>query len=89
MERNQPSPELKKPPKVVQHLFGLLATGRYAGEWVSEFVALYSQIASESGDEAANDWALKELFASLSPSIAARLLHLFRLGRAVWRYISK
>jgi hypothetical protein len=62
-----------------------LAAGRYAVEWLPEFLILFDQIVDEDGEEAAFDWALRELMLSLKPSLAVRIERALRFVHRVWK----
>jgi hypothetical protein len=62
-----------------------LAAGRYAAEWLPEFLILYDTVVVEEGDDAAHDWAIGEFKRSLRPASAARALWILRLARVIWK----
>jgi hypothetical protein len=66
-------------------LYRRLAAGRYAVEWLPEFLILFDQIVGEDGEEAAVDWALRELMLSLRPSLAVRIERVLRFVYRVWK----
>jgi hypothetical protein len=73
------------PPRWVTQLYRCLAAGRYAVEWLPEFLILFDQIVDKDGEEAAFDWALRELLLSLKPSLAVRIERAIRFVHRVWK----
>jgi hypothetical protein len=69
----------------VETIYRALATGRYAAEWLPEFLLQYDQIISEQGEEAALEWALYELAGSIQPALVGRLMRLVRVAYKAWK----
>ena len=77
------------PPKLVSRLYSWLAYGRYASEWLPEFLIRYEQILDENGEEQALEWAMQELLATLRPAAAARIYRFVRLIHLAWKLYNK
>jgi hypothetical protein len=81
-------PEGKKdyhhPRNWVVQLYKLLAAGRYAVLWLPEFFILYDMIVEEEGEEAAHDWAIRELMLSIKPSVALKVYRILRWAYLAW-----
>lgn len=83
---SQPENGQKHAPKGwIQKLYGLMAAGRYASEWLPEFLILYEMIAQEDGEDEAVDWVLRELSLTWRPSTVAHCMHIARIGYRAWR----
>jgi len=76
---------LRKPSRWDQHLYRLIAAGRYAADWLPEFLYLYGIILSEEGEDAASEWVQRELLYSFKAGAQARFLWIIRLGYSIWR----
>jgi hypothetical protein len=72
------------PHRWAEYLYRSLAVGRYAVVWLPELVILYESILLEDGEDAAQDWLMKELALSISPSLTLRFFRLYRAARLVW-----
>ena len=81
--------KVRHPPKWVANVYRLLAAGRFSARWLPEFLILYDLYVLEEGEEAANNWALKELALSIKPALALRFLGLFRLVFKAWEIYRK
>ena len=77
------------PPKWVSRLYGWLSYGRYASDWLPEFIICYQQILDQDGEEQALEWALQELLRTLKPAAAARIYRLVRLIHWAWKLYSR
>jgi hypothetical protein len=73
------------PPWWVRLFYRYLAAGRYAAEWLPELLVFYDQMVAEDGEDAAFNWAVKELALFIKPSIAARMLWILRFAHRVWK----
>ena len=78
-------PRDPRPPWWITQLYRCLAAGRYAVQWLPEFLVLFDQIVSEEGEQAAFEWALRELVLSLKPSVAVRIVRIFRFIYRAWK----
>jgi hypothetical protein len=82
---SQPSDEKNRlPPRWATNLYRFLAVGRYAVIWLPELVILYDLIVEEEGESKAQDWLMKELALSISPSLSLRLFRLYRAAHLAW-----
>jgi hypothetical protein len=66
-------------------LYRFIAAGRYAIIWLPEFIILYNIEAQENGDDAAYEWAIRELMLSLEPALAVRVYRAFRIAYSAWK----
>jgi hypothetical protein len=66
-------------------LYNLLAGGRYAAYWLPEFLVCYQELLEKDGEEAAVQWAIKELATSLRPALSIRAYRVFRVIYFGWR----
>jgi hypothetical protein len=67
-------------------VYELLATGRYARDWLPEFLIGFAEIFENQGEDAATRWALEELTRSFGPSVNHRIYRLVRIIRLALRF---
>jgi len=79
----------RHPRKWMTRIYELLAAGRYASYWLPEFLICYQEILATQGEEAALEWALKELSLSLRPAVSVRAYRAIRLVYWGWRFYYK
>jgi hypothetical protein len=79
----------RHPGKWVTTAYRLLAAGRYAYTWLQEFFILYEEILKEEGEQAAHDWAIRELLLTIKPSVAVRIYRLLRVAYLAWQAYRK
>lgn len=77
------------PRKWARVAYRILATGRYAAYWLPELYRLYDAYIDSEGQTAADEWMVRELLESVSPSIALRLYRVVRFLHFVWRFYRK
>jgi hypothetical protein len=77
--------ELRPPRKWVTRIYQKLAAGRYAAEWLVEFLIMYERMIQENGQEQADLWALEEIVLTLRPSIAYKAFKLLRMMYLGWK----
>jgi hypothetical protein len=69
----------------VTAVYNALAAGRYAAEWLPEYLELYQDMVELEGEDAALAWASGELLRSFKPAMAARALWILRAALAAWK----
>ncbi len=79
----------RHPPRWMAEIYKLLAAGRYASNWLPEFLISYQEILEASGEQAAIEWALKELSLSLQPAVSLRVYRAIRLIYWGWKLYEK
>jgi hypothetical protein len=65
--------------------YNMLAAGRYASEWLPEFLDYYDSMVEELGDKEAQNWARRELLQAPVWSGMARVLWILRTVYALWK----
>lgn len=75
----------RHPRKWMTILYNMLAGGRYAAYWLPEFLVCYQEIIEKDGEEAAVQWAIKELATSFWPTLSIRAYQVFRFIYCGWR----
>lgn len=80
----------RSPPKWVQWVYQkVLSAGRYAPNWITEFLIAYEDVLQESGQDGANEWLLQELEHTFGASVIARWSWVIRWAYTVWRVYRK